>query len=329
MKAWKWLVPFLLLLALAVPTTAFAAGPEDGRVVIGGTFSLESGHTLSGDLVVIGGAATLHSGSRVTGQVALIGGVLNIDGEVDQDVFALGGVVTLGSEAVVHGDLVTIGSAVNRAEGARIEGQVTEGAFAQGFNLQFPGLVLPTEPGRIQVPLIPRIWTPFGMLLSAGWSVLKALLMAALAVLVVMFWPERTARVARSAVSQPVVAFLIGLVTVIFGVTLIVALAITICLSPVSLAGALVLGVGLILGWVALGLEVGWRLAQAFKRDWHPATQAGLGTLILSLVVYAFGLIPCLGPIFGAMLWMLGLGAVLLTRFGGQDSPAPLTAPSV
>jgi len=124
----------------------------------------------------------------------------------------------------------------------------------------------------------------------------------------------------RSVIAQPVAAGGLGLLTAFFGVTLIVVLAITICLSPVSLIGALVLGAAVILGWVALGLEVGRRLALAFKREWSDATQAGLGTLLLSFVVYAVGLIPCLGFIFGALLWMIGLGAVLLTRFGGQES---------
>jgi cytochrome c biogenesis protein CcdA len=148
--------------------------------------------------------------------------------------------------------------------------------------------------------------------------------MAGLAILVVMFWPERTARVARTVITQPVMAGGLGLLTVFFGVLLIVILAITICLSPVSLIGGLVLGAALIFGWVALGLEVGRRLAIAFKRDWQLATQAGLGTLLLSFVVYAVGIIPCIGFIFGVILWATGLGAVILTRFGGQDLPAAL-----
>ena len=64
-------------------------------------------------------------------------------------------------------------------------------------------------------------------------------------------------------------------------------------------------------------------MAQVLKRDWHPAMQAGLGTL-LSFVAYAFGLIPCVGFVFGLMLAVIGLGAVTLTRFGGQD---PLASP--
>jgi hypothetical protein len=162
------------------------------------------------------------------------------------------------------------------------------------------------------------------LVVGFGWSILRSLLMAGLAMLVVMFWPDRAARIARTVTSQPVAAGGIGLLTAFFGVTVIVVLAITICLSPFSLIGALILGAGLILGWAALGLTVGWRLSQSLKRDWHPATQAGLGTLLLSAASYAFGLIPCVGFIFGLLLAVIGLGAVMMTRFGGQDSlPTP------
>jgi hypothetical protein len=259
----------------------------------------------------------------VAGGVALIGGMLDISGEVDQDIFALGGIVTLGPTAVVHGDVITIGAIVNRSELAQVEGQVTEGTYDEGFSLALPGIVLPPAVGRIEMPI--RGWAPFNMFFSAGWGILKALIMAGLAVLAVMFWPERAARVSRTTTAQPVVAFLIGLVTVLFVGTLIVVLAITICLSPISVIAGLILAAATFFGWVGLGLAIGWRMAQTFKRDWHPATQAGVGTLVLSLVIYAVGLIPCLGGFFGVILWMLGLGAVVLTRFGGQDSP-PSTA---
>ena len=319
MKALKIAVPLVLLLALAIPGTAYASGLADGRVVIGGTYSLESGQVLSGDLVIIGGAGTLHADSLVEGDVALIGGLIDAAGEVNGDIFALGGVVTLGPESVLHGDLITMGAAVDRAEGARVEGQVTVESMQDGFDLSIPRIILPQLSTRVDAPSIRWGQSIFNPFFAIGWSILKALLMAGLAVLVVMFWPERTARVARTVIAQPVAAGGLGLLAAFFGVTLIVVLAITICLSPVSVIGALILGAALILGWVALGLEVGRRLALAFKREWSDATQAGLGTLLLSFVVYAVGLVPCLGPLFGAVLWMIGLGAVLLTRFGGQE----------
>jgi hypothetical protein len=106
--------------------------------------TLETGQVLSGDLVVIGGSATTQPGTPVLGGVALIGGLLDIAGEVDDDIFALGGIVTLAPTAVIHGDLITIGAVVHRGEGARVEGQVTETTFAEGLDLTIPGVILPT-----------------------------------------------------------------------------------------------------------------------------------------------------------------------------------------
>jgi hypothetical protein len=325
MKAIKAATLLVLVLGLVLPSAAEAAGPEDGRVVIGGTYTLFSGHVLEGDLVVIGGAATLETASKVEGDVALIGGLLNAAGEIDGDVFALGGVVTLGAGAVVHGDLITMGAVVSRQEGAVVEGQVSEGDW-ESFGFTGPSIVLPPLITGFEMPRTRWGWGFNGLdlVVGFGWSILRSLLMAGLAMLVVMFWPDRAARIARTVTSQPVAAGGIGLLTAFFGVTVIVVLAITICLSPFSLIGALILGAGLILGWAALGLTVGWRLSQSLKRDWHPATQAGLGTLLLSAASYAFGLIPCVGFIFGLLLAVIGLGAVMMTRFGGQDSlPTP------
>jgi hypothetical protein len=88
---------------------------------------------------------------------------------------------------------------------------------------------------------------------------------------------------ARRWLSRP--AFLLGLVTAIFGVTLIIVLAFTICLSPVSLIGASQRPLDPRLG--CPGIEVDGA-AQSFKRL-APATQAGVGTLVLSLAVMPLG----------------------------------------
>ncbi|HSR46491.1 MAG TPA: hypothetical protein VLL77_00765 [Anaerolineales bacterium] len=334
MKSLRVALPIVLLAALAFPAVAFAAGQGaeelDGRVVLGGTYTLPSGQVLTGDLVVVGGAATLETDSRVTGNVVLLGGFVKADGTIDGDLFALGGIATLGSEAVVRGDLITMGAVVDRAEGAVVQGQVTAEAWT-GFDFEGQGVMVP--PQAFSMPDFPfrtvgtlSIMSP---LASFGWSLLRALLMAGLAVLIVMFWPERTARVGRAVISQPVASGGFGLLTGFLAVLVIVFLAITICLIPFSVIGAVIFAAALVFGWTALGLEVGIRLSEALKREWHPATQAGLGTLLLSFVAAAFDLIPCVGGLVVLVLWLIGLGAVVLTRFGGQEAassgpPAPI-----
>jgi len=81
---------------LALPATAFAGGPEQGQVVIGGDFTLESGQVLEGDLVIFGGSATLKAGSLVEGNLFLMGGNARIDGQVKGDLVLLGGNADLG-----------------------------------------------------------------------------------------------------------------------------------------------------------------------------------------------------------------------------------------
>jgi hypothetical protein len=90
-------------------------------------------------------------------------------------------------------------------------------------------------------------------------------------------------------------------------------------------------------GWVALGAIVGARLAPALKLgDLSPAVTGALGTFALTITVEILRLVPCLGPLLAIGLASLGLGAVVLTRFGTQPyiyrptppaPPAPATPP--
>lgn len=91
------------------------------RTVTGGTYTLRSGETLSGDLSVTGGAATLQQGSRVTGSLFVTGGSVDANGQIDGDVTLTGGSVDFGPTAVVGGVLQKTGGGVSIAEGAHVQ----------------------------------------------------------------------------------------------------------------------------------------------------------------------------------------------------------------
>jgi hypothetical protein len=93
-------------------------------------------------------------------------------------------------------------------------------------------------------------------------------------------------------------------------------------LIPVSLLGILALIIAGVFGWIALGLEVGKRLASLFKMEWPLAVAAGLGTFLLSLVVNGIGFIACIGWVAPFLVTIIGLGGVILTRFGTQNYPS-------
>jgi hypothetical protein len=151
-----------------------------------------------------------------------------------------------------------------------------------------------------------------------------ALALAALGLLVVLFWPKQTEVVGRAVFAAPLPSAGVGLLTGVVAVVLIILLAITICLSPVAfLLGVAMLVAGLF-GWVAIGLLVGRRLLEAFNVKGITSLMAvAAGTLLISVL----RAVPCLGAIMGFVVGCAGLGAVVLTRFGRQAYPLPTHVP--
>ena len=315
MKRLSAVVGLIVLLTLAIPTPAFASESSDGRVVLGGTYRLESGEILDGDLAVIGGAAYLEEESRVTGSVLVLGGNLEVYGQIDGDVIIVGGNTNLGPAASIKGDVATLGGNLN-AEAAQIQGEIISGTdFAipydfENFEFEFDRLSVPPLPG-------------FGMSIEARVIsyLFMSFLMTAIAVMVVLFWPKPTRTAAQVVITKPAAAGGLGLLTLFVVMPVLTLLIVTVCLIPVSLVGFLVFGVAWVFGIVVLGYEVGNRLEKALNQDFQPVLSAGLGTLVLSLVVGGIVFIPCFGFLFSLLVGAFGLGAVLLTRFGTRTYP--------
>src|SRR5512135_2399326 len=122
-KTFCSLVLLALLLLPARWVHAFD-GRLDGRVIIGQSFTLKSGETLGGDLVVIGGQAIVETNATVQGDVIIIGGSLQLNGQISGDAVVIGGAASIGDQASLTGDVITLGGALQRAEGARIGGNI-------------------------------------------------------------------------------------------------------------------------------------------------------------------------------------------------------------
>ena len=322
----------LAALLLALPATALAAPAlqegGEGKVVMGGVYTLGPGQSLNEDLVVLGGVATLADGSTVNGDVAVIGGALTANGTINGDVAAVGAAVTFGNQAVVTGDVQSFAAAVTRAEGAQVQGQEITGQIQQP---EFPlAPISPSIPFVQSFTLPPQVRTFSSMPLWAmgasgamqGLSyIVQALLMAGLAVLVVIFWPKPTLRTSHAIAEAPWSAAGLGVLTGIVVPVLLLILAITICLIPLALIGLLLFIAAIVFGWVAVGYEIGLRLARAFKWSLEPAPAAGLGTLLVWAVANGIAFIPCVGWLAPLIVGAIGLGGVLLTRFGRKDYP--------
>jgi hypothetical protein len=306
LKKFLVLVVIISVLLLALPRQALAAPP--GKLVMGGTYTLESGEVLDDNLMVMGGYVQLEENSLVMGDVVLLGGTLNVAGTINGDLTVAGGVVYLQSTSTVEGDFSSLGTEVERDQDAIITGEILSERNIP-FNIM-PG----TWRSAMMVP------ASVSPILDLGWFSLRVVLWGLLALLVVMFLPTQTERVARAINGQPWVAGGLGLATGIILPLLLLVLVLTICLIPFTVIGFLLLGIAWAYGVIAVGMELGKRFGKLFKQEWQPALAAGVGTFLLALLLNGLGtVLPCLGWLPQLLVGAVGLGGVLLTRFGTQE----------
>jgi hypothetical protein len=309
----KLLLAFLItiLVAAVLPVTAMAKELQEDRIVFGDNYILRSGEELDGSLVVFGGSAILEENTTVYGDVVILGGNLEAYGLVTGNVIGIGGNIDLGDNAIVQQDIIVFGSNLDQALGASVQGDIID---------NITGPLIFNLPRDMRMPVFRMGVNPFFQLI---WFTLRALLWAILAVVLVLFFPKGVNQVGRTIVRQPLVSGGLGLLAVIIFPVILVILLITLICSPLSVLGFLLLAAAWAFGLIALGLELGMRLSKIFNQDWAPALSAGVGTLILIIVLNGLeAIIPCVGWVFPGLAGMVGLGAVILTRFGTQPHPA-------
>lgn len=294
-----------LLFLGSFPITAFAA--PQSTVVIGNSYTLDSGKTLNDGLFILGGNVNLMSGSTVNGNVILMGGSAQAAGSINGNMIVVGGTLNLASSFVMNGNLTTGGTVVNRDPGAKITGQVN-------INETGSRIVIP---GQVQIPNITTNPNPFFKVVG---FFLRLFLWTLLAMVLAMFLPNHLARISQTTLTQPLLSGGLGVLTILIVPIILVLLAITICLIPVSLVGAFLLIIAWVYGLIAIGYELGKRISGMAKQEWHPAISTGLGTLLLMAVLSGIeALIPCVGWVPKVLVALVGLGAVLLTQFGTKE----------
>ncbi|KAA3647905.1 MAG: hypothetical protein DWQ07_02655 [Chloroflexi bacterium] len=329
----------LLTFALGFAQPAYAAPPSvpglNDEVCFGGTQTVREGSEVNGSLVSFGCVVVVEDGAVVNGDVVAFGGSVDINGEITSDLVAMGAAVTLDENALILGDLVAPGSSIFRQGGSEVEGQTITESGTDGINIPD----IPAIPDIPDITIVPPAQPQSFFERNANIAVqqitnvllrlFQTFAFSALAVLLVIFIPRHTERVADAIVAQPIITGGIGFLTVIIAPIILVVLTILtfLILSIPAAFGALLLVIGGTFGWIAMGFEVGQRLEDAMNQNWSPPIQAGVGTFFLTLGVAAIGIFwwP-----FGAVAFIfvssIGLGAVIMTRLGTREylGPAPV-----
>lgn len=294
-RSWLWSSVLLLLLALA----GCAGGAVSGALVWEGTHLYEGGTSVQGHLVVLGGEVDIQEAAQVTGSVYMLGGDVEIAGDIGQDVAIISGDLVLSPSAVIGGDLSLGGGDVQRSPQATVQGQVI-GEADVDVNLQeiFPQ---PTPRQRL-LRLLPQ-----------------ALITAALAYLVAHFLGRPLLRVSRASAGHPIVSGAMGLLVAIVGPSLLVLMAFTVILIPVTLIALILTGAVVVYAWIGLGAALGRWLRGILQREWSAPLSAFVGTFVFMALTDLLVFIPFVGGWIGILATVVGVGGVFLTRFGLRE----------
>jgi len=312
-------IKILLILALCLglsactinlPNTLLNSQGEiqGNQLLIGKSYILKAGNVINGDIVGIGADLTLETGSMVEGNILLIGSSLEMGGIVKGDLDLFAGNSRLMKSAILNGDINQFLHHVVIEHDAQVTGEIN--------SLFFPGFS--TDQISAFFSSAAEWFNPNRWFL---WDFSRTVVVSLLALLLIIILRKPAQRISSQIQSQPIIAWGTGIFIALATPFVALILIITICLLPVGLLLLLVLALSYLFGWLALGIVMG-RLVQLWLRThWSDELQAFLGSFILGFFTSIIGWIPCIGWIFNFTVGCIGLGAVIITRFGTISPP--------
>jgi MFS family permease len=252
---------------------------------------------------------TIEEGTRAN-HVLTINGQITIAGTVEGNVVAVGDSVVLARRAVVKGNVFTLGGVVVTGKGAEVHGTVTE--------------INSSNISEVITRVLSDEWE--------GWSWVFAIFsltiffsVLIIAVLIVLLLPKPIQVIADAIREETVKITLWGLL----GMVLVVPLAVLLTISVIGivlipLEMILVVSAGL-LGFIAISQLLGRRLYALFKRpSQHILRETFWGLVVLWII----GWLPYIGWMIKVLALMMGLGAVIYTRFG-THAPRRLSSANI
>ncbi|MCZ2128171.1 MAG: hypothetical protein LC099_10410 [Anaerolineales bacterium] len=283
---------------------------DGSAIIFGGNFTAEEGSRISGSVMVFGGNLSLAKDAVLDGSVAIFGGSGAVAGTVNGSVAVFGGQISLKDGSTVN-DVSSFGGQIEREDGAIVKGQIASGKPPRNN----PTVeVDPDFPVRRNAER--PLWTAARRF---GWSVL----IAVIGMLLSLFLQPQIDRVASTITSKPLLAGGYGLILAVATPIALIVMAITIILIPVVAVVLLLLPLLWLFGAIALGQEVGARLAKSLNQVWSPVLVSGVGIFLLMIVVEFSKFIPCVGWIPSALTLLVGTGACVLTLFEARTQAAP------
>jgi hypothetical protein len=276
---------------------------KGNQLLIGRSFVLESENIIKGDIIGIGADLTLKPGSLVEGNILLFGSSLEVGGIVKGDLNLFAGNSRIIKSAILNGDINQFFQHVVLEQSAQVTGEISSFTFPGFPAEQFSGFI-----SKLTEWFRPNRWLL--------WDLLRTLGLSFLALLAIILLRKSTTRICSQIQSQPFVAWGAGIFIALVTPFVALILMITICLLPIGLLLLMALALSYLLGWLTLGMVVGNLIQRWLQTHWVEEIQVFVGSLIFGMVMSIIGWIPCIGWLFNFIISCIGLGAVIITKFG-------------
>lgn len=259
-----------------------------------------------------GDAVVVTSGEVICHDLTSFGGSVVIGGEINGDVVAFASNVVI--NGVVHGNVTLYGGNLQVQDGARINGDihvcgggpVDEISQAQSNGSVFSctkslGVLLTRDSGA-EV----RFWS------IIIWVVLGLVLTALL--------PEHVMLIRTTVTSKMRRSFVLGVLSILLA-PVVLALLVTLIVSiPLAILTAILL----LTAWALGTIAIGWWIGDLIMRKVVPQYNTRFSQIIVGMTLLALaGSIPFVGFWVHISTGLLGLGAVLLSRFGTRLYGSP------
>lgn len=325
------------LLVLLVGMTLFLTlfpGVVAAQSGVGGTVTVESGETVSsvsgvygtiviegtvtGDVAGVAGDIVIRDGGVVEGNLEAAAGNIRIAGTVEGDVSTgtgsihltetgtVGGNFEVGAgnvriDGTINGDAQVGAEAIRLGEPATIAGSLTYDGDLEGNRDAVQGDITRDR------SLGPTLFTDLQPVATWIFTVNAFILNLLLGVLLLGLFPKFSDRVATRVETDPAKTGLVGFGVLLGIPILLILVAITVIGIPLSIIGVLAFlvfsWIGLVYGRFAIG---SWLLSYADVDNKWAALAVGL------LLAVFLGQIPIIGGLLNFIIFLLGLGALVI-----------------
>lgn len=298
------LVALLVIFPTTVNANSLPSGSNtsdlSGGIVFGQNYTVESGQTVTGGLVVVAGNLEIKAGGTVNGDVAVMFGNLTHAGTVTDNVVIAGSQATFEAGSSIGGKLLTFAGTLTSSDKVQVQNGI------QQFN----------SPNDFTKPTNEITFFESNPLLDALFAFLRSVGMALLGLVAVLLGQKYVQNAAMTARTQPWLSGGMGLMALLATPVIFLILIITILLIPAAFLFGLLLFFAIMLGWIAVGYDLGQRLEKALKVNLADAVSTAIGIFILGIITWLLGYICCIGWLVSLAITSLGLGSIILSRFG-------------